>query len=357
MRITICGGGNLGHVTGGFLASDVRNEVSLLTTKPERWAEEIVVYEGQGARSKEQENSLGQGRIYRGQWKRISAKAADVITDADMVLLCLPGFAIGPVLEQIKDVLRADTWVGSVVSSTGYFFEAMKRLPDSQPLFGFQRVPFISRIIEYGHSAELKGYKDSLNVAIEQTTDRETVRKTLEELFHTPVNLLDSYYAVSLSNSNPLLHPSRLYTLWKDWQPGVCYDRNPGFYEEWTDTASELLIAMDEEFQQLLVHIGLKAGSIPPLLDYYESDDAPSLTRKIQSISAFKGIASPMVQQEDGTFVPDFHSRYFTEDFPYGMRFIVETARRYQQPIPVIEKVYEWGNELAPSPSLPEGRE
>ena len=344
MKITICGGGNLGHVTGGFLASDEKNEVSLLTTRPERWAEEIVVYEGQGARSKEQENSQGQEtNVYRGHWQRISAEATEVITDSDMVLLCLPGYAIGPVLEQIKDALCAKTWVGSVVSSTGFFFEAMKRLPGSQPLFGFQRVPFISRIIEYGHSAELKGYKESLNVAVEQTTERETIRKTLEELFHTPVNLLDSYYAVSLSNSNPLLHPSRLYTLWKDWQPGISYDNNPGFYEEWTDAASKLLISMDDEFQRLLVRIGLKAGCIPPILDYYESEDAPSLTRKIQSISAFKNIASPMVQLAGGKYIPDFKSRYFTEDFPYGMRFIVETAHQYQQPIPVIERVYKWG--------------
>ena len=44
-----------------------------------------------------------------------------------------------------------------------------------------------------------------------------------------------------------------------------------------------------------------------------------------------------------GKYEPDFSSRYFTEDFPYGMRFIVETADKYEQKISIIRKVYDWG--------------
>ena len=42
MRICICGGGNLGHVCAGFLANR-GHEVSILTTKPERWTSEIEI--------------------------------------------------------------------------------------------------------------------------------------------------------------------------------------------------------------------------------------------------------------------------------------------------------------------------
>ena len=34
MKITICGGGNLGHVCAGFFAAQEDHIVSLLTTKP-----------------------------------------------------------------------------------------------------------------------------------------------------------------------------------------------------------------------------------------------------------------------------------------------------------------------------------
>lgn len=330
MNITICGGGNLGHVCAGFLAAQEENSISLLTTKPSAWSKYIDVFDSEG-------------NVYHGLFKTISCSPKDVIPDADIVLICLPGFAIGNELEAIAPYLKPDCWVGTVVASTGFFFEAFKHLPQNQPLFGFQRVPFIARITRYGREAELKGYKASLNVAVEQTNDKESVRAQLEELFKTPVRLLSSYYEVSLSNSNPLLHTSRLYTLWRDWKPGMSYERNPGFYSEWTIEASELYIAMDEEFQTLLEKIGLRKGSIPSVLEYYNSWNAASLTKKISSIPAFQGISSPMVLNKYGLYEPDFASRYFMEDIPYGMRFIVMSANQYHVSIPTIAKVYLWG--------------
>lgn len=333
MNITICGGGNLGHVCAGFLGAKEECHVSLLTTHPDRWSHRVEVI-------------APNGKIFGGRIETVSSVPQDVIPQADIVLICLPGYAIHDVLLIITPYIKPTTWVGTVVSSTGFFFEAMKIFPQTQPLFGFQRVPFISRIINYGHSAELKGYKNSLGVAVEQTDNKENVKMTLETLFNTPTKLLDSYYEVSLSNSNPLLHPARLYSLWKDWKPGTSYEHNPFFYADWTLEASELLIAMDKEFQTLISKLGLKKGCIPTLLDYYESYDANSLTKKLCSIPAFQGILSPMTVNMFGRFEPDFSSRYFTEDFPYGLRFIVETAEKQMVEIKKIKKVYNWGMNL-----------
>ena len=327
MKICICGGGNLGHVCAGFLANR-GHQVSILTTKPERWNSEIEIAAPDG--------------IFTGIISLISSDPKEVIPQAEMVLICLPGYAIHDELVKIKPFLSKETIVGSVVSSTGFFFEAFKVLPSDIPLFGFQRVPFISRIIDYGKKAELKGYKETLHVAIENTLEKESIRKQLEKLFEKPVSLADNFYEVSLSNSNPLLHPARLYTMWKDWHYGIVYPRNPQFYAEWTLEASTLLIKMDDEFQQLLKALGLKPGCIPTILDYYESTDAVSLTQKLHDIKAFQGILSPMKEIKDG-WIPDFSSRYFTEDFPYGMRFIVETAHKQSVTIPTIEEVYQWG--------------
>ena len=327
MKICICGGGNLGHVCAGFLANR-GHQVSILTTKPELWSQTIEIVAPEGA--------------FEGQLAQITSNAADAIPQAEIVLICLPGFAIHDELIKIRPYLSNTCKVGTVVSSSGFFFEAFEVLPADIPVFGFQRVPFISRTIEYGRKAELKGYKESLHVAIEHTDAKENLRIELERLFEKPVTLADNFYEVSLSNSNPLLHPSRLYTMWKDWQPGIVYPRNPQFYAEWTLEASALLIQMDKEFQNLLKNLGLKPGSIPAVLDYYESADAESLTTKLQTIKAFQGILSPM-KEVTGGFIPDFTSRYFTEDFPYGMRFIVETAHKRNVSIPTIDQVYQWG--------------
>ena len=324
-KVCICGGGNLGHVVTGFLAAHGECEVSLFTRHPERWQHQLEI-------------TSPEGTLLRGTIHQITANPTEVIPQADIVMLCLPGFSIREELQQIRPFLQPKTAVGSVVCSTGFFFEAMEMLPATTPLFGFQRVPFIARTTEYGRAATLMGYKPTLHIAIEQMEEKEALRSLIEQLLHTPTVLMQNYYEVSLTNSNPILHPSRLYTMWKDWHEGIVYPTQPLFYEEWTEEASQLLIAMDREFFALL--------SIPTILDYYESTDAASLTRKLQSIEAFKGILSPMKQVEGG-FVPDFCSRYFTEDFPYGLRIIQDLARKHQVNIPTIDQVLAWGLKIS----------
>ena len=329
MRICICGGGNLGHVIAGFVASQKQHDVCLLTRQPELWRQEITV-------------DAPANETFRGHLSGIYNDARQAVANADMVLLCLPGYAIRNSLLQIKDYLRPDTAVGSVVSSTGFFFQAMELLSSAQPIFGFQRVPFISRVEEYGCRARLMGYKESLHLAIEQSSQPEPLRRALEEMLHTPIHLLNSFYEASLSNSNPLLHPSRLYSLWKDWKEGTVYTRIPLFYEEWTEEAAQFYLSMDNELQSLLAVLPVRPGSIPTVLDYYESTDAVSLARKLRSIEAFKGIASPMKEVEGG-FAPDFRSRYFTEDFPYGLRFVHHLAHEKGVPSPTIDRILAWG--------------
>ena len=332
MKICICGGGNLGHVVSGFIAAQEKYDVCLLTRHPERWSRDIIVESPENV-------------TYLGRLNDVCSDAKYAVSDAEIILLCLPGYAIRETLLQIKDFLQPGSAVGSVVSSTGFFFEAMDVLPASQPLFGFQRVPFISRVVEYGHRARLLGYKERLSMAVERMADPAPLLRHLEEMLRTPISLLGSFYEASLSNSNPLLHPSRLYSLWKDWHEGVVYDRVPLFYEEWTEEAARLYIGMDDELQQLLSVLPVRSGSIPTVLDYYESTDAPSLARKLRSIEAFKGILAPMKKVEGG-FVPDFHSRYFIEDFPYGLSFVCQLAHEKGVPSPTSDRIFQWYNTI-----------
>jgi hypothetical protein len=114
------------------------------------------------------------------------------------------------------------------------------------------------------------------------------------------------------------------------------------FYEDWTVEASRLLIQMDEEFFRLLKVLPVREDFLPTILDYYESHDAESLTEKISSIQGFKGIVSPMTHTDEG-WVPDYTSRYFTEDFPHGLKYIWELAHEHGVYVPFIDKVYQWG--------------
>ena len=274
----------------------------------------------------------------------VSANPAEALLDAEIVLLCLPGFLIKDELIKIRDFINSGTYVGSVFSSTGFFFEALKLLNEDIPLWGFQRVPFISRIKEYGHSASLLGYKGCYHIAVERDTDanKELFRYWVENSFDRPVTLLKNYLEASLTNSNPLLHTARLYSMFHDWQPGISYPRNILFYEEWTEDAAKLLIQMDAEFFTLLGVLPVTSGYFPSILEYYESRDAASLARKLSSIASFKGIFSPMKKNADH-WIPDFESRYFTEDFAFGLKYIWQLMHRYEINAPCIDKVYAWG--------------
>lgn len=327
--ICICGGGSLGHVVAGYLAATKPVKVNVLTQRPERWSREIVV-------------DTPDGRVLHGGLNVVSSDPAEALSGVDVVLLCLPGFAIRDELIKIRPYLNKDTYVGSVFSSTGFFFEAMKLLDEDLPLWGFQRVPFIARTEEYGHSAHLLGYKSAHNIAVERCDDKEGFRALIESLFDAPVTLLSNYYEASLTNSNPLLHTSRLYTMFGGENEGRVFPRMILFYEEWTVEAAQLLIDMDEEFFTILRYLPVSEGYLPRILDYYESHDAESLARKLSSIQGFKGITSPMTETAEG-WVPDFASRYFTEDFPYGLRYIWELAHQLNIDVPYIDKVYNWG--------------
>ena len=330
-KICLCGGGSLGHVIAGWLSSKGKAEVSILTGSPDRWNKEINVF-------------LPESEVLTGHLTSVSGNPEEVISDADVVRFCYPGFMIASELEGIKPYLKQDAYVGSVFSSTGFFFEALRILSPSQPLWGFQRVPFICRVQEYGSSARLLGYKPCYHIAVENVPD-EQKRKfadMISEWFERPVHLLKNYYEASLTNSNPLLHTSRLYTMFGRENEGRVYPRMINFYEDWTVEAADVLIKMDREFFELLKVLPVTEGYLPPILEYYESHDAQSLADKLSSIAGFKGITSPMIQTEEG-WIPDFKSRYFTEDFPYGLKYIWQLARDHNIPTPVIDEVYQWG--------------
>ncbi len=328
MKVCICGGGSLGHVIAGWSAARAKGQVSVYTSRPGEWVSDIVVDTPEGDKLT--------GHIFK-----VSDDPREVVSPADVVLFCYPGYLIESTLKRLKPFFRKDAFIGSVFSSTGFFFDAREVLEPDQPLWGFQRVPFIARVGEYGHSAHLLGYKSELKVAVENvpTEEKQAFAEFLSEWFERKVTLLDNYFEASLSNSNPLLHPAVLYDIFAG---DKVYDRKIYLYREWSESAAELLIKMDEEFFRLLEVLPVRRGFLPTILDYYESKDAASLAAKLRSIPAFQNLEAPMKQGPTG-WVPDYSSRYFSEDFPYGLKLICTLAHEKEVPVPTLDRVLEWG--------------
>jgi len=328
MRICICGGGGLGHTCAGVLSNRKDVTVDLLTSRPKQWNHQFLV-------------NIPEGKTLTGKLEVISDQAEDVIPSADIVFLCLPAFLVEKVILEIKPYLKKDTIVGAVFGCTGFFLFAHQHLPSYTKLFALQRVPYISRVVEYGKEANLLGYRDKLILAVENLNERETFRQQVEKLLGEEIELADSFYEVTLSNSNPILHTGRLYTMWKEWD-GKPFSRCILFYREWTLEASSLEIEMDKEFFSLLKVLNVSTKHIKTLLEHYEATDAAGMTKKLRSIESLSTIQAPMKKVAEG-WIPDFSSRYFTEDFPYGLALIHKLAHEKGVPTPTIDKVYEWG--------------
>lgn len=331
--VCICGGGGQCHAIAPWLSAKGIN-VNILTNRPEMWNRNFDYLLPDGSR-----HSVTLGTI--------SANPAETVPQADVVIVTVPGFANEPELLRIKPHLKSGTFVGGVFSSNGFCFDALRILGHEFPVWGFQRVPFIGKAKEYGSVGNIKGYKTALDIAVENTseTDKETFRAWIETIFGLPTRLHSSYLDVSLSNSNPLLHTSRIYTWLRKWDGETPLTENLLLYEDWPDEASEAYIALDADLHKLIRHLPMEPDALPYILDYYEQTDAHSLSRKIRSIESFIGDRLP-IKETEGGWLPDLTSRYFLEDFGCGLKNYRELARKYNVECPTIEKIYLWGEEF-----------
>ncbi len=328
-RVCICGGGNLAHALVGTIGANSDFDVCVLTRQPERWANEISVFGCNGA-------FKGKGHA-----SPISNRPEDVVSTADIIFLALPSFSRAAVLSSIAPFVKPNSVIGCFPGIGGFDWLAEHFLPIDRmeiAYFSSQRVPFICRTMTYGHSV-MADAKNSINVAFSSHSKPSFIGE-LQTMLGIGINTLKSFMEVNLSNSNPLLHPARMYSLFSNYSEKMFFKAPMPFYEDWDQYASEILISMDMELQSICPRMGCKCH-ITPIMKHYGVDSALALTDMIRRIPSFKGIMTPMIQASAGYF-PDFNSRYFTEDIAYGTLVIKFFAEQCDVPTPTIDRIITW---------------
>lgn len=320
MNVTICGGGNIAHALVAVLS--LTDDVSVLTRRPELWSRTL-------------EYRKGDGTLMRG--RSLSVVTADplVVQEASLVIVAVPRFAIGDVLGRIGPSLHEGQVVAFIPAPSGLekIAEDLK-CNHGVDTIGFQRVPYIARILEYGHSVTISDDRAVHKTVMSSSMDGHIWDEYFTSRFGGKIEHLSSFFAFTFSNANPLLHPARLMVLLDKPQ----YDRMPLFYEEWTDESSELYVKSDAE----MLSVMRKYPEIDIDRDYesafahYGVKSVPELTLKIQSIPSFRGIQSPY-KLCNGSYVPDLASRYFTEDVAYGTARIQRLAQKAGVETPTID--------------------
>ena len=245
---------------------------------------------------------------------------------ADLVFITIPASCMKTQAKIIVPYLKSSAKICLVPGTGGGEFAFRDAIKKGCTIFGFQRVPSVARLVEYGKTVCASGYRDRMHIAAIPMSCAEECATIISSLLDMPCIAMPHYLNLTLTPSNPILHTTRLRTIFCNYDSNTVYETLPLFYEDWDLASSELLLKCNDEVQNIRKALNdIDLSYVKSLKEHYESEDAVALTKKIRSISSFKGLKTPSIQTERG-LLPDFSSRYFTADFMYGLAIFIKIA-------------------------------
>lgn len=287
--------------------------------------------------------------VTAGDIKEITDDLEHAVENAEWIFITYPSFLFKDFSAKLVPLLKKGQHLVFVPGSGGaelFFREALNK---GCTISGLQRVHCVARIKEKGVLVIEQGIRSSIAAASVPRCFNEEACEKLEELFKIKVKRLGCYLNVTFVNSNPILHTSRLYSVFKDFKSVKEYDCLPLFYEQWSNESSVLLEKADGELFEMIEFLkneGLNVDSVTPLLEHYESENARQMTAKLNSIQSLKGLKTPYVVNDNGKFVPDLQSRYFKADFPFGLDILLAFAKLLKIETPNMETMSLWYHDI-----------
>ena len=320
-NICICSGGNISHALAGYLTNN-KHKINLLTRNPEKWSDSIEV------------NEIGKKYVVR--INNISNDPKLVVPMCNIIIISAPIFAISDIIDKIKPYLNSNmTIIGIPGRLYSLFNNDLKNINQIYIL----RTPFISRTMEYGKSVKITGYAHKKLDYWSNNFDKSEI--ILKNLFNFKLNKLFNIESLNLVNSNSILHPSRLYVLFKD---KLGYTKIPLFYKEWCLESSKLLIKCDEELTSLINEINKNEKNkiyFKTILNHYESQNALELTNKIKSLKSISLISTPVIKKNKKYYC-NLNNRYITEDIFIGVKYLLQKGKIYNVKLNNIQKIYDF---------------
>lgn len=335
MNVTIIGGGGIGSAAAADISLLDGMVVTLLTSKPEKFSGILTIEDW------ERETEFKSNPI------NITSDVKNAISAADVILCTVPSDARESYIKKMAPYLKKDVFLGFIPGCGGVEFMCGELNDKGAIVFGISRVQVNCKAIEYGKKYKCKSRKKELTYSAVNTIHNSKVGELLERLFNVPCKELHNYMEVAFVPGNPILHTSRMMTLFKDYKEGVFYNKIPLFYYEWEDESSRRLLACDEDLQTICrAYSALDLSGIRFNKEHYESENIATLTEKLRSIKTFQEVKMPMIQTEEG-YIPDLNSRYFTEDFPYGVVNLKGFGLIAGVPTPNLDELLFWYQRLA----------
>ncbi len=362
MQITVCGGGNLGHVLAGQLSCRAEFRVHVLLSRPDdvpRWHDRVGNVRGISV-------SGPTHKVY-GKPDLVTSDPRQAIPGSGIIVVVLPAFLHREMLRRVAPFVDSAALVGAIPAQGGFQWHAARAFAecnekptvgrfgeDGRRLFGFRKSPWTCRIETYGRRVKILAGRTDLGVSTLPETLSAALAVDLSELFRLPLTPLPAFLDITLSAANQILHPGILYGLLADWD-GAPFAEPPLAYEDTSAATAAVLQALSDELQSIRAALqrnlpDLDLSVVRPLDEEIrracpgQIADERTLRSVIASNRSLFGLRIP-TRKVAGGFLPDYTARYFTEDIPFGLCVLRGIAELAEVSTPRMDEVLIWAQD------------
>ncbi|WP_455648872.1 NAD/NADP octopine/nopaline dehydrogenase family protein [Enterocloster citroniae] len=329
MKVTIIGGGNIGMCLAGEISRIKGYDVTLFASNPKLFNKKIQVVDD--------EKNL----IYYSGVIDTTDNLTEAITDADIILCTYPSQLRKNLISLIEDCVKETAFLGFFPGYGGAEMYCDKLIEKGVTIFALQKVPYVARTKERGKVAGLMSKKNKLLVAALPHKNTNIIIDILEDMLQIKCICLKNYMAATLLPGNPLLHTSGSFIYLKDYQSGQVFPEQIYYYQSWNDECSEFICTLSDEMMEICRKLPIDLSEVESIQTYYESPTPKDLTRKFHSIPSYKKLVLPMIDTGAG-FIPDFTSRFYTEDIPFGICILKALGQLVDVETPMMNHILEW---------------
>ncbi|CAH1798155.1 unnamed protein product [Owenia fusiformis] len=355
-KVVICGAGSGAHVLAGLSSQRKNIETNILIIykdKAEEWNKtseynplKITVHDHKGDKKDVVCNKIN-----------VCKDPGLVIPGCDVIILTVPAYAHGVYLEAIKDYLPEGVTIIGLPGQPGFEFAVKQTLGKNAArkytIASFESLPWACRVQEFGRHVNILGTKDNMTGAVSNCNSKGVDILQVMIGKYPKLKIKGDLLAMSLMSINSTLHPCIMFAKWNKWDE-CPLEEPPLFYQGIDKNAIRLLTDVSNEIlgaaktiQRMVKGVDVSSQVVHMYSWYLTSyptciEDPDTFLRAVATNRAYKGLIHPVVKTDDGGYVPDFDSRYLTEDIPYGLAPIKGICEIAGISTPNIDRVLAW---------------
>jgi predicted dinucleotide-binding enzyme len=355
--VTICGGGNAAHALAVAASQNFGGAIDWLVSTDEKAELLRQGLTSGGLRS------TGVITASADRVRTISADPAEVIPNADVIIIVVPAFAHGAVLRRIKPYVGERTAIGCMPTRGGFEFEAAQLAADRESvrptIFGLQTLPWSTRVTSLGRGVHIGAVKSEVVLAALPATHAPTIAARVSEILGTRVVATSSFLGLTVGNPGQIIHPGLMYAHFRSWR-GEEYDedRVPLLYAEASDEMGDLVKRLSDD--AIATGRALEAQSsgafelqsvVLPIHEWLRTAYG-QVTGDMSTVAScfrtgpIQARRAPTIEVRPGKFVPNFQYRYLSEDVPFGLVATRALAEVAAVETPTIDEVITWAQSV-----------